>query len=41
LPVSNAIEVPPISTETRLTPSVMCFLSAASGWRHGFFAFSL
>ena len=25
-----------ISSETRLTPSVMCVLSAASGWRHAF-----
>jgi hypothetical protein len=51
LPVSNAIEVPPISKETRLAPSVICFLSAAaqalaerrhpaaSGWRHGFRTF--
>src|ERR687896_532821 len=29
-PVSNSISVPPISSETRLTPSVMCVLSAAA-----------
>jgi hypothetical protein len=34
LPVSKLIELPPISRETRLTPSFIAVLSAASGWRH-------
>jgi hypothetical protein len=36
LPVSNSIELPPISSETWLTSTVIRVLSAASGWRHGF-----
>src|SRR3954447_24591364 len=37
LPVSNSIRLPPTSTETRLTASLMCFLSApppVGGFRH-------
>jgi hypothetical protein len=36
LPVSKLIELPPISSDTRLVPSVITDLSAASGWRHCF-----